>query len=331
VRDEAECKGDSEAVGLGARQCRDAEGVRDEAECKRDGEAVGLGARQCRDAEGVNVRRAEPGDVDFLVELLAHEEVEPYLAAVRAQDRESLLAEIRHSQDEPAELGMFVIESGGRRAGTMGFRASNRRSRIADLGGLAIVPEARGRGLADEAARWLQRHLLLDLGFHRLQLEVYGFNEPAMRHAERAGYVREGVKRKAYRRHGAWQDGVLYGLIREDLGLGAGVDFLYEYVGRLNLGVRGGDWDALAECFAGDAVLEFEGVPVGPFSGREAIAAGYRERPPDDEVRILDAEEDGETVVARYAWSTEPKRQAGRLVMTRRGATIERLVVTLER
>jgi hypothetical protein len=29
--------------------------------------------------------------------------------------------------------------------------------------------------------------------------------------------VREGIKRKAYRRHDEWVDGVLFGLIREDL------------------------------------------------------------------------------------------------------------------
>jgi RimJ/RimL family protein N-acetyltransferase len=55
-----------------------------------------------------------------------------------------------------------------------------------------------------------------DLGYHRLELEIYGFNERAMRHAERAGFVREGVKRKAYWRHGEWVDGVLYGLIEGD-------------------------------------------------------------------------------------------------------------------
>ena len=37
------------------------------------------------------------------------------------------------------------------------------------------------------------------------------------RHAERAGFVREGARRKAYRRHGELVDGVLYGLVREDL------------------------------------------------------------------------------------------------------------------
>ena len=103
------------------------------------------------------------------------------------------------------------------RAGLMGFQVANARSRIANLGSLAVHPRFRGRRLADEAARLFQRHLLFDLGYHRLQLEIYGFNERAQAHAERAGFVREGVRRKAYDRHGEWVDGVIYGLVREDL------------------------------------------------------------------------------------------------------------------
>jgi RimJ/RimL family protein N-acetyltransferase len=99
----------------------------------------------------------------------------------------------------------------------MAWERVNERSRIAHLGGLAIHPAHRGRRLADEAARLLQRHLVHELGFHRLQLEVYGFNERAQRHAERSGFVREGVKRKAYLRDGEWVDGILYGLIEDDL------------------------------------------------------------------------------------------------------------------
>ena len=109
-----------------------------------------------------------------------------------------------------------MIEVDGERAGAMEYERVNVRSRIVQLGGLAVHPSFRGRRVADEAARQLQR-LLFDLGFHRLQMEIYGFNERAQRHAERAGFVREGVRRKAYRRHGEWVDGVLYGLVAEDL------------------------------------------------------------------------------------------------------------------
>jgi RimJ/RimL family protein N-acetyltransferase len=169
----------------------------------------------------VRLRRAEEGDVDFVVSLLNDEDVEPFLAASRARDRDSVLESIQRSQNEPEEGGIFLIEvpagEGWERAGMMEFSLANRRSRIARLGGLAVHRDFRGRRIADEAARMFQRHLILDLGFHRLELECYGFNERAIRHAERAGFVREGVKRKAYHRHGEWVDGVLFGLISEDL------------------------------------------------------------------------------------------------------------------
>ena len=42
----------------------------------------------------VSIRRASPEDLDFLVALLNHEEVDPFLAAGRHTDPESLTAEI---------------------------------------------------------------------------------------------------------------------------------------------------------------------------------------------------------------------------------------------
>jgi len=165
----------------------------------------------------IQIRRAELSDLDFLVELFSHEEVEPFLAAVRVRDPDGIRAEIERSLAEPQDFGRFVIEVDGKRAGAMGFEVANRRSRVANLGGLAVHPDFRGRRVADEAARQFQRHLLFDLGYHRLQMEIYGFNERAQTHAERAGWVREGVRRKAYDRRGDWVDGVLYGIVREDL------------------------------------------------------------------------------------------------------------------
>jgi len=164
----------------------------------------------------VTLRRAQPGDVDFLLELMNEDDVVENLAVVRPRDPEGLLAEIERSQTEPEEYGRFVIEVDGEPAGLMGFQVANRRSKIANLGSLAVHPRFRGRRVADEAARLFQRHLF-ELGYHRLQLEIYGFNERAQAHAERAGWIHEGVRRKAYWRNDEWVDGVIYGLVREDL------------------------------------------------------------------------------------------------------------------
>ncbi len=166
---------------------------------------------------GVSIRRAGPEDVDFLVELLADGDVRPFLAPVGGFDRDALLAEVERSQREPESFGRFVIEADGERAGGLGFHVGNERSRIARLERLAVHPDFRSRGVAVEAALLFQRLLLVELGYHRLELEVYAFNERAIAHTERVGFVREGVKRRAYLRDGEWVDSVMYSLLREDL------------------------------------------------------------------------------------------------------------------
>lgn len=165
----------------------------------------------------VELRRARPDDAGFLVELITDEETRPFLGARVGDSPEEVLAEIERSEREPDACGFFVVEVDGERAGCAGFHRVNERSRIASAGRFVIHPRFRGRGLGDEVARMLQRHLLVDLGFHRVEIEIYGFNARAIAHAERVGYVREGVKRRAYLRHGEWQDAVLFSLLQEDL------------------------------------------------------------------------------------------------------------------
>jgi RimJ/RimL family protein N-acetyltransferase len=162
----------------------------------------------------IALRPAERRDLDFLAALYGHEEVRPFLAASGSYDREGIDARLA---GDPDAGGILVVEVDGRPAGALGWELRNRRSRIAHVGGIAIHPDWRGRRLADEAARLLQHHLIRERGLHRIELEIYGFNERAQRHAERSGFVREGVKRKAYLRDDGWADGVLYGLVEEDL------------------------------------------------------------------------------------------------------------------
>jgi RimJ/RimL family protein N-acetyltransferase len=278
----------------------------------------------------ISIRRARAEDLDFLLELVNHSEVAPFLGGRAARDREALAAELERTHADPTAYGRFVIEVDGRPAGVMGFEVENRRSRIAHLERLAVHPDFRGRRVSDEAARLLQRHLVEELGYHRLQLEIYGFNERAQRHAERVGFVREGVRRRAYWRHGEWADGVLYALTREDLGVPDSLALLHDYVMAHNECVRTSDWQPLCDWFAEDADLEFDGVPVGPFRGRAEILAAYDERPPDDEVVVFDACVEDERVVASYGWLREPAKVAGRMVVTPRADKIGKLVVTFE-
>jgi RimJ/RimL family protein N-acetyltransferase len=168
-------------------------------------------------ADGITLRRATVEDVEFLAALHNHPEVDPFLGPRRARTVAEVREEVERSQREPHAFGRMVIEVDGERAGAYGWHEVNARNRIARLEGLAVHPSFRGRRVADAAAREAQRFLIFELGYHRLELACYGFNERAIAHAERSGFVREGVKRKAYERDGEWQDAVEFGLVREDL------------------------------------------------------------------------------------------------------------------
>jgi steroid delta-isomerase len=108
-------------------------------------------------------------------------------------------------------------------------------------------------------------------------------------------------------------------------------DLLSEHVERFNLAVRTGDWGPMLEGFAADAVMEFRGIPVGPFDGKDAIAAAYREQPPDDEMLVLEEREAGGRIEARYAWLAEPDVAAGEMFLTPTQGAIQKLVVTFDR
>ena len=166
----------------------------------------------------IRLRLATAEDVDWLVELYGADDVDPFLGKRRPHDAAAMGEEIERSQREPEVFGRLVIDVDGERAGTLGYHQVSEPNGIVRLEALAVHPDFRGRRVADEAARLVQRHLIFELGYHRIELECYGFNERAIAHAERAGFVREGLKRKAYTRHGEWQDAVLFSLVREDLG-----------------------------------------------------------------------------------------------------------------
>ena len=173
------------------------------------------------EGDGFRLRPPSEEDIGFLVTLAARPEVADYLSPVSPWTGEEIRAAISYEGDDPLAGGRFVLEveedGGWRQVGGMACATANSRSRIVHLYGVMIAPEKRGQGLAERATRLLSLHLIRGLGYHRIQLEVYGFNARGQRLFERAGFVREGVRRKAYWRHGAWQDGIHYGLVEEDL------------------------------------------------------------------------------------------------------------------
>jgi putative acetyltransferase len=185
--------------------------VRDEAEHKGDSGAGGLGARRCRDAEGVRIRVAEPGDAPAVVALAEAVGSEPegwLISESRwrstGEERRYLRAVRRHP-----DAAVYVAETPEGVVGRLSVaRDPHPASRhVADLG-LMVAASARRQGigwaLLEQAVDWAR-----ETGVRKLELHVFPHNEPAIRLYEHFGFVREGYRKDHYRRGGGYVDAIL--------------------------------------------------------------------------------------------------------------------------
>jgi aminoglycoside 6'-N-acetyltransferase len=82
-----------------------------------------------------------------------------------------------------------------------------------------LDPRVHGQGLGTDAVRTLVRHLLEDVGHHRVTIDPAVANASAIRCYEKVGFRRVGVMRRYERspESGTWRDVLLMDLLGEDL------------------------------------------------------------------------------------------------------------------
>jgi RimJ/RimL family protein N-acetyltransferase len=98
----------------------------------------------------------------------------------------------------PQRAGMiFAIEQAGRPVGFANYRNLQPKGRSAEVG-VGIGEKALwGKGLGREALTLLVKHLVDDLGVHRVSLSVVAYNDRAINSYKAAGFQVEGIERQA--------------------------------------------------------------------------------------------------------------------------------------
>ncbi|MGH4139514.1 GNAT family N-acetyltransferase [Clostridium sp.] len=78
------------------------------------------------------------------------------------------------------------------------------------------VEKHRGKGYGKEALKLTMEFGFEELNFHKIQLTVLQYNEPAIKLYEKLGFKREGVYREFIHRDGIRYDMYLYGILRSE-------------------------------------------------------------------------------------------------------------------
>lgn len=168
--------------------------------------------------DSVSLRLAcKEEDLAFLSALAQDPLVEPFLAPGRGEP-EALRELLALAPDDPAGLyGLHMIDSArGERLGGLALMPAGRSGLICEISRVMVRPDVRRAGVALAAVRLVCGVALIDHRLHRIEGQVYSDNLAGQRLFERAGFTREGARRRAYWRHERWLDGVLYGLLAEE-------------------------------------------------------------------------------------------------------------------
>jgi len=104
-------------------------------------------------------------------------------------------------------------------------------------------------------------------------------------------------------------------------------DRIEEHFRLFNEAVRSHDWAAFLATFTPDAVMRFDGVPVGPYVGRDQIARAYAEQPPSDTMTCVSDARDGDHDVVRFAWDAGG---GGTLRVSWRDAAVAGLTIAVD-
>ncbi|MFF1631236.1 GNAT family N-acetyltransferase [Streptomyces sp. NPDC058272] len=123
------------------------------------------------------------------------------------------------------EAGHLLVVRDDERLGFVAWRkvVSSRTTHYWNMG-IALLPEARGKGVGTEAQRQLVRYLFAHTLVMRIEADTEADNIAEQRALEKAGFTREGVLRSVVFRDGRWRDGVKYSILRDDIDADASRD-----------------------------------------------------------------------------------------------------------
>jgi aminoglycoside 6'-N-acetyltransferase len=160
----------------------------------------------------VHLRLASRDDIPELARIRRTPEV-----YARWRGGDDLVAAV---EEDFAEVGIvaYVIEHEGRLVGWIQWAAEEEPDyRHASID-IYVDPAVHGRGIGTDAVRTVARHLFVDHGHHRIEIDPAVDNPAAIRAYAKVGFRPVGITRQSERGpDGTWHDRLLMDLLADEL------------------------------------------------------------------------------------------------------------------
>ncbi|MGN9802673.1 GNAT family N-acetyltransferase [Micromonospora sp. L32] len=167
------------------------------------------------------VRQLRAADADAVDEVFADRQTQRWLPLADANgqiDGPAWCTDLARQRRDSGDGDHYAVvrREDARVVGCLWTRRTDWGARLTEVS-YALAPHARGFGLAAEAVDALAIALILEHGFHRVELRVAPGNVASRRVAEKAGFSYEGLLRNAGFVRGARVDLELWSLVAADL------------------------------------------------------------------------------------------------------------------
>ncbi len=169
----------------------------------------------------IRLRPIEREDLPRYVAWFSDPEVRQYLArylplSMAGEEKWFEEALTRPPDEQPLAIDLHTGEGTWRHIGGAGYQNIDWRNHSAEVG-IAIGEKTLwNQGLGTEVMETLLSHGFETLNLHRVFLRVFADNRRAQGAYSKAGFVLEGRMRQAEFREGAYQDVLLYSVLRDE-------------------------------------------------------------------------------------------------------------------
>lgn len=119
------------------------------------------------------------------------------------------------AEPENDNFRWIIAEHKGKALGTINSFSCEKRNGTFKYG-LGIERKYWGKGYAKEAIKIILTYYFLELGYQKVNVGIYAFNERSLKLHENLGFKREGTLRSMVYTNGKYHDEIVMGLTREE-------------------------------------------------------------------------------------------------------------------
>src|SRR5262245_34525446 len=167
--------------------------------------------------QALYLRPVERADAPLLQSWINHPDITRTILSrppINLQAEEEFIDRVTRSEHDLVLL--IVLREGDRPVGATGLHQIDFRNRHAAFGIMLGEPSEWGKGHGTEATRLIVGHAFETMNLNRVWLQVFEYNERAIRCYERVGFQKEGVLRQDNYREGRYWDTFVMGILRSE-------------------------------------------------------------------------------------------------------------------